>query len=769
MASAGVALFLACAAFVASELLSIRAEMVRRLATEAQLVGSHSTSALVFQDPEAATTTLSALQAEPYVVWAAVYGKEGSLFASFARKGAGPIPPRAPEGEGDAHAFGAGTLRLHHRMDFDGARIGTVVIESDLGEMTGRLGRYGAIAFFVLLASLVVAQLTARRMQHTITEPVTRLVEAARRVSADRDYAVRVPPRGDDELGLLTRSFNDMLGQIQERDGALQEAREALERKVEERTEDLQKEVRERRALEDVLRKKNAELEEQSRRVQEATRLKSEFLANMSHELRTPLNAIIGFAELMHDGKVGPVSEQHVEFLGDILTSSRHLLQLINDVLDLSKVEAGKMEFRPEPVDLERLVFEVQGILRTMSAKKRIRVSAEVSPEVGTVVLDPGKLKQVLYNYLSNALKFTPEGGRVEIRARPHGPDHFELEVEDTGIGIRPEDVGRLFAEFQQLDASSSKAHPGTGLGLALTKRMVEAQAGHVGVRSTPGSGSLFFAVLPRVFAVLPSEDEPPSEDTVRPGAPTILVVEDDAKERAWLQKTLAYAGYTVECATSGADAIEKCAKRSFDGITLDLFLSDMSGWDVLREIRARGPNVSTPTIVVTVIAEKGAAAGFAIHDYLLKPVEPEVLVQSLSQAGVPPASDRPVLVVDDDAQARRLLATILETHGYRISSAASGVEGLSLLEGEAPSAVILDLVMPEMDGFEFLERFRRSPRGRDTPVIVWTAKDLSSDERGRLAAAAHAVVLKIEGGTDSLVSELKLRVPVTLGSEIGP
>ncbi len=256
--------------------------------------------------------------------------------------------------------------------------------------------------------------------------------------------------------------------------------------------------LRRQKVLEQQLHRKNEELVEQNRTVQEANRLKGEFLANMSHELRTPLNAIIGFAELMHDGRIGPVSPEHKEYLGDILTSSRHLLQLINDVLDLSKVESGKMEFHPEPLDLAQLVTEVCDALRTLAAQKRIAVQAEIDPSVDGVTGDPGKLKQTLYNYLSNALKFTPDEGRVTVRVAAEGAETFRLEVEDTGVGIKPEDVSRLFVEFQQLDASTAKKHQGTGLGLALTKRLVEAQGGQVGVRSTPGKGSVFFAVLPR-------------------------------------------------------------------------------------------------------------------------------------------------------------------------------------------------------------------------------------------------------------------------------
>jgi signal transduction histidine kinase len=241
------------------------------------------------------------------------------------------------------------------------------------------------------------------------------------------------------------------------------------------------------------------DLEVEKRRAQEANRMKSEFLANMSHELRTPLNAIIGFAKLMAHGKVGPVSPLHQEFLEDILKSSDHLLQLINDVLDLAKVEAGKMEFHPQAIVLPALIAEVRDILRAVAASKQIRIDTHIDPACSELFLDPAKLKQVLYNYLSNALKFTGEGGRVSIKVRSEDAAMFRIDVEDSGIGIRPEDLKVLFTEFRQLDASASKRYQGTGLGLALTRRIVEAQGGKVGVSSTLGQGSIFSALLPRV------------------------------------------------------------------------------------------------------------------------------------------------------------------------------------------------------------------------------------------------------------------------------
>ena len=264
--------------------------------------------------------------------------------------------------------------------------------------------------------------------------------------------------------------------------------------------------VTERKRLEES-RARTLELETQNRRAQEASRLKSEFLANMSHELRTPLNAIIGFSALMHAGKAGPMSETQTEYLGDILTSSRHLLQLINDILDLAKVEAGRIEIQPQAVDLSRVAAEVKDILRGLAVEKHVEITLEIADELADVVTDPRLLKQVLYNYLSNAIKFTSERGAILVKMAPAAADRFKLSVRDNGIGINARDIARLFQEFQQLDSGISKHYPGTGLGLALTKRVVEAQGGEVGVTSKLGEGSEFWAELPRRPRRLIGED----------------------------------------------------------------------------------------------------------------------------------------------------------------------------------------------------------------------------------------------------------------------
>ncbi|HEX6894683.1 MAG TPA: ATP-binding protein [Bryobacteraceae bacterium] len=247
------------------------------------------------------------------------------------------------------------------------------------------------------------------------------------------------------------------------------------------------------------LRQQNLELEEKNRRLEAASRMKSQFLANMSHELRSPLNGIIGFSELLWDGKLGALPERPREFVGRIHASATHLLQLINSLLDLSKIEAGHLTFCPERVLVFDVIQEVTGVLGALASGKGIPIETDIDASVDEVMIDPGRLKQVLYNYLSNALKFTGENGRVVIRLKPEGTGEFRLEISDTGIGIPAENIQRLFVEFEQLDTTTAKRYPGTGLGLALTKRIVEAQGGRVGVESSPGRGSTFFAVLPRV------------------------------------------------------------------------------------------------------------------------------------------------------------------------------------------------------------------------------------------------------------------------------
>ncbi|HZQ61648.1 MAG TPA: response regulator, partial [Casimicrobiaceae bacterium] len=524
-----------------------------------------------------------------------------------------------------------------------------------------------------------------------------------------------------------------------------------LERRVQERTVELN--ATNERLQDEIIERRRAEAE-----AARASRLKSEFLANMSHELRTPLNAILGFTELIHDGLVAPEDPQYKEFLGDILASGQHLLQLINDVLDLSKVEAGKLEFHPEPCDVAMLTSEVLGVLRPTLAAKAINAHADIDPSLASVLLDTARFKQVLYNYVSNAVKFTPRGGRVTVRARRESDAKFRLEVEDTGIGIAAADIARLFTEFQQLDSGTGKSHGGTGLGLALTKRLVEAQGGRVGVESTLGVGSVFYAVLPTQPR---RENGAQSVDTTPVNAgeahARVLVIDADPTSRAILTRTLAGAGYTVETAATGADALAACRERAFAAITVDLALPDMSGFEVLHAIRAEGVNgMSTPVLAISAVTPEGTATAFAVHDVLTKPVDPEAVLASLQKAGVSAHAPGVVLVVDDDVASLNLAAATLARLGLCAHCVRAGEEGLQHAAARTPIAVLLDLMMPQMSGFEFLSRFRALPSCAAVPVIIWTAKDLTPSERSYLRSRAQQVIGKGRNGSGSLVHELK-------------
>jgi PAS domain S-box-containing protein len=517
------------------------------------------------------------------------------------------------------------------------------------------------------------------------------------------------------------------------------------------------RDLSERRRVEQM-RRLGLELELQNTQIREASRLKSEFLANMSHELRTPLNSIIGFSELLQDGQVDPDSAEHAEFLGDILRSSRHLLRLISDILDLSKVEAGKMTFHPETVDLRAQVGEVTSLLRPAAASRGVQVWVDVSTALDSLLLDPGRLRQVLYNYLSNAIKFTAEGGAVAVRAFPIGGDCFTIEVEDSGEGIEASELPRLFLDFEQLDSGASKRHAGTGLGLALTKRLVEAQGGSVGVRSEVGRGSVFSATLPlRVAEESPVSSAASGLGPV-PGV-RILVVEDDPDDQAQIVSVLTSAGYAVDTADTVAAAIAKCEANTYAAITLDLLLPDGSGLEVLASLRAGGPSSLARVVVVTRAGKDSLAASFGIEHLLQKPLDAQALLAALRAAGVgsPDTADGPVLVVDDDLPAAKLLQLELRSLGFTVEHLPDGFSALAWSEGRRIRAVVLDLMMPGMDGFQFLRQFRARPEHVRVPVLIWTVKDLTSKEHRLLMASAQRVLAK--GGrmeTTGLITELR-------------
>jgi PAS domain S-box-containing protein len=502
----------------------------------------------------------------------------------------------------------------------------------------------------------------------------------------------------------------------------------------------------------DVTQQRRAEAalrESEARRhtAEEANRLKSQFLANMSHELRTPLNAIIGFADLLHTGAVPFESPKHREFLGHISSSGRHLLQLINDVLDLSKVESGKFEFFPEAVDLPQLVKDVCNVLQPSVQRKRMRVEVDIDPRLGSLMLDAARLKQVLFNYLSNAIKFTPEGGCVSVRARPDGERHFICEVEDTGIGISTQDLSRLFVDFQQLDAGYNRQHQGTGLGLALTRRLVEAQGGSVGVHSTPGVGSVFVVRLRR--------DTTRTEEPDKSGQRRMLVIEYDQGVQTAMTQAMTSAGFHVDVAASGEEARQHAQSRAYDAITLDLLLPDTGGLGALASIRSEGVNRESPVVAVTVPGDTGDTAAFAIADVLTKPIRTDEIVSAMAPFCRLGSSGVRVMVIDDDLLALDLMRATLDSMGLDVVCMQDGRRALLEIDEHQPDAIILDLMMPDFDGFAVLDALHRIPVWQSTPVFIWSSMLLTDDEYETLARSARAVLSKGGGALQGVLQAL--------------
>jgi PAS domain S-box-containing protein len=499
----------------------------------------------------------------------------------------------------------------------------------------------------------------------------------------------------------------------------------------------------------EYLRQEAQRLEAENRQIQEANRLKSEFLANMSHELRTPLNAIIGFAGLLHAGAVPAQSPKHTEFLGYIETSGQHLLQLINDVLDLSKVEAGKLEFFPESVSLPKLVQEVTAILQDSACRQGVTLQVEVDESLSHLFIDPARLKQVLYNYLSNAIKFTRQGGVVTLRATPEGRADFRIEVEDTGVGIAPEDLPRLFVEFQQLDSGYTKRHQGTGLGLALTRRLVHAQGGSIGARSTKGVGSVFHLVLKR-------GDVSESAVAAWSAGQRFLVIKNSVDEPSPITQALTSMGFEVDLALTGDQGVSRARGCPYDAIALDLVLPDGHGLETLSLIRSGGPSRESPVVAVSMMTGALTGASFPVADVLAKPIQAGQIGQALAKLGLGSAKEDRVMVVDDDPLALELMSAILKDLGIQYVGLSDARQALDELALHQPSAIIIDLMMPGMDGFQMLDALRQQPHWQHTPVFIWTSMLLTGEEYAHLARSAQAILSKGGGSLEALLESLK-------------
>ena len=752
MLVSGAALLLACAAFIAFDMITFRQAMLRNLSTQAQIIGSNSVSALLFNDPQSAENTLLALKAAPNILSAQVYLPDGRPFASYSRDRDrhGPVLPPISPGQTETHWIEDDQIALVRSIVLDGKPIGAVYIRSDLQELHSRFQRYAAIAAIVLSACLLAALLISSVFRRAVADPIVDLSKIAKVVSQDKNYSVRATPiRSPAELAILIDAFNEMLAQIQQSERALRMARDELEQRVRERTAELEAAKRE---VEEFSHSVLLAKEE----VERGSKFKDQFLSTMSHELRTPLNAVLGFSDLLADERYGPLNDRQRRYIDHIHTGGKHLLELISDILDLSKIEAGRMELTREDVTVASAFSEVISALYPLAEKKSQALLQQVEPNLH-VHADGMRFKQVLMNLAGNAIKFTPEGGRIELAAR-QVDDQVRVEVRDNGPGIPPEQQQRIFEAFFRLTETGS-ATEGTGLGLAITARLVELHGGKLGIESQPGKGACFYFSLP-LIAIAP--DQPAQTSSSMPRArkaPRILVIEDNAVTGQLIQSQLTSSGYeTLKCERPER-ALEIAAEHQPDAITLDLLMQPVHGLEVLLQLKNDPRTSKIPVIVVTIVDQPGVGAALGADEYLIKPVDKATLLAAVerclrSRGGAAPA--RSILVVEDDLSTREVIVELLKAYGYAVSTATDGEQARATVAQSLPELVILDLVLPKISGFELLAEWRSHPRTADLSVFVLTSKDLTKEEEKYLHAHAESLFRKQDSWREPLIKQLE-------------
>jgi signal transduction histidine kinase/ActR/RegA family two-component response regulator len=634
MSTTLAALAVSVGTVVAYDLRGYQRALLNDLSTQAELVGHMTSAALSFDDPRLARENLAMLRSRPSVRAAALYDENGALFASYLAPGENSAFPAHP-GKGVKHARNevrnGDDLVLYQPIRENGDMLGTVYLRSS-NLLMSRVRDYLLICIGTTLLALLTTWLLVRRLGHTITTPIDAITNIAREVVQKRDYSRRAPRISEDEAAALVDSFNAMLTEIEQRTLALESSKqevmrlnEALEGRVQERTMQLEL--------------ANSELELAIEEARNANQAKSAFLSSMSHELRTPLNAILGFAQILAADNMPTTPEQKKEFAGHILKSGRHLLTLINEILDLAKVEAGALTLSMEPVGLAEVLAECRDMIAPLAATRGIRVHfpAAGAPEHILVQADRTRLKQVLLNLLSNAVKYNREGGEVVVDCTACGAERLRLSVRDTGMGLRPDQVAALFQPFNRLGQENG-AQEGTGIGLVFTKRLVQMMKGEIGVTSTPGVGSTFWIELTTAGGANGALAQPAAPAQADAGqaaaapvgsAPrTILYIEDNPANLRLVQEILAFrTDLRLLGAPDGHAGLALAHTHRPAIVLMDLNLPGMSGFEVLAQLRRDPDTAHIPVVALTANAmprdiERGLSAGFA--RYLTKPIDIE-------------------------------------------------------------------------------------------------------------------------------------------------
>jgi len=666
MLTSSMALLLSSASFLIYDLVSFRHLLTQDLTTQAEIIGYNSAAAMAFKDEPAATATLSALMVKGDIVAAVLYSPDGKMFAEYFRNDKTLPAFVSSRSQEKGYRFEGRYLEVWHDVTLNGELLGTLFLQSDMRQWSTRAKRYAGICFVFVLISGFFAFLVSSKLQKVISGPIMHLEDTMRTVSANKNYEVRAVKSYADEIGSLIDGFNTMLSDIQQRDTALRGANDELKT----RTQELEEEISHRKqAQEDLLKAKDV--------AEEASRAKSTFLANMSHELRTPLNAIIGYSEMLEEEAQDSAAVETVQDLQKIKSAGKHLLALINDVLDLSKIEAGKMSLHLETFEISGMIEEIVTTLQPAIRKNSNTLRVRLADEVGMMRADITKVRQILFNLLSNACKFTDHGTiSVDVdQSTEEGLDWLRFRVTDTGIGISAKQKENLFQEFAQADTSIARKYGGTGLGLAITHRFVQLMKGRIGVESQLGGGSTFTVHVPaqatlETVGPIPAERNSEAFDAMAEitiGRDTILVIDDDAAVRELMSRFLGKLDFNVLTVASGEEGLRLAKQVRPVLITLDVVMPACDGWSVLSKLKADSELSKIPVIMVTIVDNEARGFALGASNYLIKPVDRERLAVLIEKhritraASLPGANAVPMSRLSRDPKHREVDAEIAE------------------------------------------------------------------------------------------------------------
>jgi signal transduction histidine kinase/DNA-binding response OmpR family regulator len=756
-----LSLAVACAALFFAAPAWKLAEMRSQLSTLATLIGQSAAPALERNEPAgdtaSGTRALDVLGGNPHLLVAAIYRESGGVFAMSRRDNAEPLPPLPLPAVG----FHPESLEMVQSVQSaSGVLLGHVYLRADKSWRQGFTRDSVVIVLLAGALGTIVALLVVSRFEKLLMGPIHDLTQAVDQVGRQENFATRAAPAGPDELGLLVNAFNDMVAKLQLRDADLRRHRDHLGELVAQRTAELLQ--------------LNHALIESKDKAGDADRAKSHFLTNMSHELRTPLNAIIGYSDMLIED---PASLHQPEALADVRrinAAGRHLLTLINEVLDLSKLEAGRISLQYEEFDLIAVLREVFDSLRPLALKNEVRLERDCPIGPMPLHADRAKVRQILVNLVGNACKFTTRG-EVSLRVSTEtvqGQPWVVVQVIDTGIGMSEEQLGHLFQAFSKGSTPGTRKFGGTGLGLAISKRITEAMSGKLLVTSKENCGSTFTVRLP---AQPPAGhvNSPPAAALVAPsgpleGTPTVLVIDDDPHSRDLMVRFLQKEGFSPHTALDGRQGLLMAKQLRPALITLDVMMPDVDGWSVLGALKDDPELAKIPVVMITLTDEhdKGFALGAA--EFLSKPVDYSRL-SGLLREYCPTPDDRPVLIVEDDEISSHLLRRNLEKEGYPVMLAGNGRDALEQIQMRLPSLILLDLMMPEMDGFAFAQAVRERKDLRDVPIIVLTAKDLTEEDRRRLKGNVTGILQKQTLSPETFQRELRAAMAGHLAAKPKP